>query len=132
MLDQSIKADAGKLRPTLVPTALIRGVAQVRAFGVEKYGTAESWRQVEVQRYRDALYRHWLAYLDDPAATDEESGLPHLWHLACNAAFLMELEEDRCWGCIHQKRQEEAGYFPCDACARQQRGEFDYYVEDIK
>lgn len=37
-------------------------------------------------------YRHWLAYLDDPAGTDAESGLPHLWHLACNAAFLIEME----------------------------------------
>ena len=43
---------------------------------------------------RDALYRHWLNYLDDPKGVDEESGLPHLWHLACNAAFLIEMEED--------------------------------------
>lgn len=25
-------------------------------------------------------------------AVDEESGLPHLWHCACNIAFLIELE----------------------------------------
>lgn len=26
---------------------------------------------------------------------DEESGLPHLWHLATNCAFLCELEKDK-------------------------------------
>ncbi|OLR66879.1 hypothetical protein BIV19_04335 [Intestinimonas butyriciproducens] len=48
-------------------------------------------RQVEPQRYRDALYRHWLYYLKGERY-DQESGLPHLWHLACNAAFLIEME----------------------------------------
>lgn len=43
--------------------------------------------------YRDALFRHLLANLDDPAGVDTESRLPHLWHLACNAAFLIELEK---------------------------------------
>lgn len=37
-------------------------------------------------------YRHWLAYLKGEKY-DQESGLPHLWHLACNAAFLIEMEE---------------------------------------
>lgn len=48
---------------------------------------------MEIQRYRDAAFRHFLAYLDDPQGVDEESGLPHLWHLACNIAFLCELED---------------------------------------
>lgn len=63
MNKQEAKADAGKLRPTLVPTSLIRAVAEVRQYGAEKYGDPENWRQVEAERYRDALYRHWLAYL---------------------------------------------------------------------
>lgn len=93
MADQSVKADDGKIRPTLVPSSLIRAVATIREYGVQKYGDPENWRSVEPQRYRDAMYRHLLAYIDDPEGKDEESGLPHLWHLACNVAFLIEMEE---------------------------------------
>ena len=91
--DQSAKTDAGKIRPTLVPPALIEAVAAVREYGCSKYHAPDNWRRVEPQRYRDALYRHWLAYLKNPEACDPESGLPHLWHLACNAAFLIEMEK---------------------------------------
>lgn len=90
-MNEEAKADAGKLRPTLVPTSLILAVAEVREYGTAKYGDPENWRTVEPQRYRDAAYRHWLAYLSGEE-TDSESGLPHLWHLACNLAFLIELE----------------------------------------
>lgn len=38
------------------------------------------------------MYRHLVRYLDDPDGVDDESGLPHLWHLATNVAFLCELE----------------------------------------
>lgn len=93
MLDESVKADAGKPRPTLVPASMVMAVAAVREFGCRKYHDPENWRQVEPQRYRDALYRHWLAYLGGEKV-DEESGLPHLWHLACNAAFLIEFEQE--------------------------------------
>lgn len=90
--DQTAKADGGKLRPTLVPTGMILAVAAVREYGCKKYSDPDNWKRVEPQRYRDALYRHWLAYLSGETH-DEESGLPHLWHLATNAAFLIELDE---------------------------------------
>lgn len=86
------KADAGKLQLTLVPRRIIRVVARVRMYGNEKYHDPENWRTVEIERYRDAAFRHFLSYLDDPQGVDEESGLPHLWHLACNVAFLVEME----------------------------------------
>lgn len=92
MNNQEIKADAGKPKLTLVPRRIIVDVARVREYGVKKYGEKESWREVEVERYRDAMFRHFLKYLDDPDGVDEESGLPHLWHVACNCAFLCELE----------------------------------------
>ena len=93
MNNQNAKSDQGKIRPSLVPVSLITAVAQIREYGTKKYGDTENWRQVEPQRYRDAMYRHMLAYIDDPEGVDEESGLSHLWHLACNAAFLIEMEK---------------------------------------
>jgi hypothetical protein len=92
--NQTAKADAGKLQLTLVPRQMIRDVARIRMYGNAKYGDPENWRTVEVQRYRDAAFRHFLAYLDDPHGVDEESGFPHLWHLECNLAFLAEMEKD--------------------------------------
>ena len=85
------KADQGKVRPTLVPASLVLAVAKVREYGCKKYKDPENWRKVEPQRYKDALYRHWLAYLSGEK-NEAESGLPHLWHLACNVAFLIEME----------------------------------------
>jgi len=91
---QEAKADAGKARLTLVPRRIIWDIAAIREYGNRKYGDPENWRTVEIERYRDAAYRHFLAYLDDPQGVDEESGLPHLWHLATNIAFLCEMEDN--------------------------------------
>ena len=92
MSDQTIKADAGKPQLTLVPREIIFDIARVREFGNMKYKDPNSWRNVEKERYRDAAFRHFMKYLDEPNGVDEESGLPHLWHLACNIAFLCDLE----------------------------------------
>lgn len=93
--DQQAKADSGKARLTLVPRQILFDIAKVREYGNKKYGSSENWKQVEIERYRDAAFRHFLAYLDEPEGLDEESGLPHLSHLACNIAFLCEMEGDK-------------------------------------
>lgn len=92
--DQSAKADAGKLPLTLVPREIIRAIAATRLYGVKKYGDPDNWKRVSKERYRDAAFRHFIAYLDDPDGMDEESGLPHLWHCVTNFAFLCELEKE--------------------------------------
>lgn len=94
MNNQDIKADAGKPQLTLVPRQIIFDIASVREYGLKKYGEKESWKRVEIERYRDSAFRHFMAYLDNPQGMDEESGLPHLSHLACNIAFLCELEKE--------------------------------------
>lgn len=76
----------------LIPVEFIDAVRAVRLFGITKYKDPENWRKVDKQRYRDAAYRHFMAYLEEPGGMDEESGLPHLYHFACNLAFLCSLE----------------------------------------
>ena len=101
---QQAKADAGKPRPTLVPIGLIHAVAAIREYGCKKYSDPDNWRKVSPKRYKDAAYRHWLAYLDGEK-NDPESGLPHLWHLACNIAFLIEIERK---GIRYAEEEEKA------------------------
>ena len=93
--DYHAKQDYGKAKLTLVPRRILWDVAAIREYGNNKYpeGGPDNWKTVEVDRYRDAAYRHFMLYLDDPHGVDEESGLPHLWHLACNIAFLCEMED---------------------------------------
>lgn len=94
-MNQTIKADAGKPKLTLVPRQIIYDIAEVREYGNKKYGNPETWHDVELERYRDAAFRHFMAYLEDPQGVDAESGIEHLKHLACNIAFLCELELER-------------------------------------
>ena len=93
--DQKAKADAGKPRLSLVPTQIFYDIDRFREYGNKKYGDSDNWKTVEAQRYVDAMFRHLLAFVADPDGRDEESGLPHLWHLECNAAFLSEMMKGR-------------------------------------
>lgn len=96
MQNQEIKRDAGKPRLTLVPMQIIWDVAEVREWAMaNKYPDPDSWRQVEPERYRDALLRHVLRYIADPEGVDEESGKPHLSHVATNCAMLCELKKEK-------------------------------------
>ena len=94
MDNQSAKHDAGKLDLTKVPRQIIWDIAEVRRYGIKKYTDPENWRNVSLERYRAALFRHLLAYLDNPKSKDEESGIEHYKHVACNIAFICELEKE--------------------------------------
>ena len=92
--DQQAKADSGKPRLSLVPTRILWDIAQIREYGTEKYGDSDNWKKVEIARYWDAFLRHAMSVpRDELGRQDEESGFPHLWHCACNLAFLLELME---------------------------------------
>lgn len=88
---QTAKADKGKPKLSLVPPQIIRDIARIREYGTNKYGDPDNWKKVEVERYIDAAYRHFIAFAEDPTSIDEESGLPHLWHCECNMAFISEM-----------------------------------------
>lgn len=85
------KYDADKPRLDLVPPGIIEAVGIVRDYGTRKYGDPDNWRNVEPERYVAALMRHLCKFLRNPHGVDEESGIPHLFHMACNIAFLVEM-----------------------------------------
>lgn len=88
VITDGLKHDGGKARLDLVPAEIIEAVGAVMTHGAEKYGEG-SYRNVEPKRYRAALMRHIAKWLK----IDDDSGLPHLWHIACNVAFLLELDK---------------------------------------
>lgn len=89
---QQFKADAGKLQGRLLfegmPRALKLAMA-VLSYGAQKY-EPHSWRNVEVERYKDAKARHMID--GEFEFADDESGLWHKAHELVNLMFVMELE----------------------------------------
>ena len=90
---------------SLVPVSLISGVRAVRLFGLQKYHDPDNWKQVEPERYHQAMLRHILAAWNDPYKIDPESGLPHIAHVATNIAFLLEMKEEKKWQAVIQRKQ---------------------------
>lgn len=93
--NQQAKADQGKPCPSLCPVSLIDAVTAVRMFGLKKYHDPDNWKQVEPERYHQAMLRHILAAWNDPYKIDPESGLPHIAHVATNIGFLLEMKEEK-------------------------------------
>ncbi len=133
MNDQNAKRDSGKVEITLVPMDMVETAAVVRMFGNAKYpqGGADNWKQVDVERYRNALFRHLFKYLREPYGIDPESGLPHWYHVTCNVAFITQKEIEA--GTI--SRPEEAlkkmhHPEPLQASARHETGNDGYLFAD--
>ena len=85
------KYDDGKLEIDLVPPQINRDIAEVRMYGTKKYKDPNNWRGIELRRYINALLRHTLAFMADNQSVDDESGIPHYKHMACNMAFICQL-----------------------------------------
>jgi hypothetical protein len=92
------KYDSGKLRYSLLPKGALEAIVQVLEHGATKYAP-NNWQLVDnaEDRYYDALMRH-LAWYRSGESFDRDSGLPHLAHVMCNAAFLLWFEQQRCKG----------------------------------
>lgn len=90
-----LKFDDGKpLVGTMLnvfPNALM-AIGKVIEFGTHKYPDPNNWKKVENAsvRYQDALMRHLLKYCMG-IKIDEETGQPHLAHVAWNALAILEL-----------------------------------------
>lgn len=94
-----IKNDSAKPQISLVPMQMVIDAAKARAYGNEKYKNTpgyskNNWATLDKQRVLDALMRHLIAYIENPNAKDEESGLSPLCHVAANLSFLCEFERE--------------------------------------
>lgn len=88
------KDDQEKNRLDLIEPEFIEGVGKVLTFGADKY-EPNNWQKVEdaENRYYAAAMRHLMAWRKGEK-TDSESGLSHLYHVACNIMFLQHFERE--------------------------------------
>ena len=85
--DGGNKFDGEKLRVDLLPPIGITSIADILTFGAKKYADNNWKKGIKFSRVYGALQRHLLAWYGGEEF-DHESGLPHLWHAACNLMFL--------------------------------------------
>ena len=87
---------SAKTRFDLIPFAAVGEIADVLAYGAEKY-SANNWcRGTEWGRYFSALCRHVFAWWSGEDR-DPETGFSHLAHAGCCLLFLMEYQRNA-WG----------------------------------
>lgn len=85
------KLDDGKVRYELVPPEFVHGTAVILTFGGLKYAP-RNWEQgISWGRCFGALMGHlWKWWWGQDK--DAETGCSHLWHAACELAFLISFE----------------------------------------
>jgi hypothetical protein len=82
------KFDSDKTPLGLVDPCFIEEVAQVLHYGAYKYSPGNWIAADTAKRHYEALDRHFLA-MKKGEVLDEESGLTHAAHAACNMMFIM-------------------------------------------
>lgn len=100
----AIKHDSGKPRMDLIPPEAMLAMGEVLAAGAKKYSDRNWELGFDWGRSVAALKRHLTAW-EAGQENDFDDGLPHLWHMLTNAAFLVTFEaraignDDRPQGC---------------------------------
>lgn len=91
-MSEGIKHDKGKARMDLLPYDALIEIARVLGFGAQKY-TAGNWAKgINYSRLIAAAERH-LGEYKEGRDNDEESGIDHIAHAACNLVFLLWMQK---------------------------------------
>ncbi|MCH9665951.1 MAG: DUF5664 domain-containing protein [Gammaproteobacteria bacterium] len=97
LTEAEVKQDQGKTDMTLLPLPGLEATAKVLNFGAKKY-LPWSWRDhptpATIKRYEAAMMRHLLAH-NYGEELDEDSGLSHISHIACNALIILSLQAEQ-------------------------------------
>ena len=88
MANEGMKFDSEKLRYDLLSPEAIEGLVKIITFGATKYGDRNWENGIKFSRVFGALQRHGWTWWDKKDL-DEETKLNHLYHLLCNAMFLV-------------------------------------------
>jgi len=84
-----LRFDESKPRPDLIPGQVQLGVGRVLEFGARKYAEHNWEMGMPWSKVIASLERH-IAKLKAGEDIDDESDLPHVDHIACNAVFLAQ------------------------------------------
>ena len=87
--EQAMRFNTGKPQLSYVISAryAIEGAAAVMEAGAHKYAR-DNWKKgMDAEAIIDCMVRHLSKFLDGEEL-DDETGLPHVDHVLCNAIFL--------------------------------------------
>jgi len=85
------KDDSEKCRMELIPPELLLAVGDVLTYGAKKYRDRNWEHGMAWSRPYGAMLRHMMAWWNGEK-NDPETGMSHLWHAGCCAAFLITYE----------------------------------------
>lgn len=89
MKGNGLRYDAGKIRFDLIPPNAYKELGKILTYGSQKYAPRNWEKGMEWSKVIASLKRHLLAF-ELGEDRDPESGLLHIAHVMCNAAFLAE------------------------------------------
>lgn len=86
-MDKALKYNQNKPMWSLVDFKSFEGMVKVLEFGAKKY-EAHNWKKgLYTSEICESLLRHLFEHMSGNRI-DNESGLPHIDHVACNIMFL--------------------------------------------
>lgn len=91
-LIEGTKYDQNKVPYDLLSSEFLEGVAQVLAYGANKYEPWNWAKGIKYSRVFSAMMRHLWAFWRGET-NDPESGLHHLWHAGCCLMFLAHYQD---------------------------------------
>lgn len=89
----SLRFNKGKPQIHQVPYCTIKGIAEVLAFGEEKYGKFNWMKGNKFSVPYDSALRHLFAF-NEGEDDDSESKMNHLKHALCNISMLLYYYEN--------------------------------------
>lgn len=88
-MDKGLRFNEGKTRHDLIPQFAQEQYARVLTAGADKYGDNNWKKGMQWSKVIASLKRHIVAF-ESGEDIDKETGILHMAHVMCNAAFLVE------------------------------------------